>query len=518
MTADAAVEDYAALAGVFGVLVEILEERNAGLEERNAGLEERNAGLEERNAGLEQRNAELSAQLAGLLERVAKLERQVSRNSGNSGMPPSADDLPGRTAPAPKPERERGGKKKQGKQPGAPGAHLAWSESPDDRKPLFPSGECDCGRDLGDAVDLGVARSHQVVDTPVVTASVIQYDEHAVRCRCGRAHVAPPPDGAGEAGTVAYGLNLQAWVVFLLVMHHVPVERCAQVIEALTGARPSDGFVHSMIARAAAAVRGVNMLIRALIITASVISADETPIRVGPGPKASKKYLLVACTNLLTYFYLGDRSMKTFDCFVFPDLSGAVIVHDRYRNYDKIPGVAHQLCTQHLLRDLEDAAQAYPGAVWPAQAAEALRALIHASNIARDQGLASVPAGEIAADLKLFRHAVLVGLSQVPRVPGANTKQKPGRTLLECLRDREEDVLRFLTDTRIPPTSNQAERDLRPAKTQQKISGRLRSEARTRNRYAIRGYLDTARKHGADVMAAIRGVLTGNPWNPPLPA
>jgi transposase len=28
-------------------------------------------------------------------------------------------------------------------------------------------------------------------------------------------------------------------------------------------------------------------------------------------------------------------------------------------------------------------------------------------------------------------------------------------------------VLRFLTDLRIPPTSNQAERDLRPSKTQQ---------------------------------------------------
>lgn len=383
---------------------------------------------------------------------------------------------------------------------------------------MFPQGECACGRGLGEALDLGIARSHQVVDTPEVTATVTQYDEHAVQCRCGRTHVAEPPAGAGEAGTVTYGLNLRAWVVFLLVMHHVPVERCAQVIEALTGARPSDGFVHSMIARAAAAVRGVNMLIRALVITASVISADETPIRVGPGPKANKKYLLVACTNLLTYFYLGDRSMKSFDAFVFPDMSGAVIVHDRYRNYDKIPGVLHQLCTQHLLRDLEDAAQTYPDAIWPGQAAEALRKMIHASNVARDQGLPRVPDVETAADLVLFRRAVVVGLSEVSRVPGANSRQKPGRTLLECLRDREGDVLRFLADTRIPPTSNQAERDLRPAKTQQKISGRLRSEARTRNRYAVRGYLDTARKHGAGIMAAIRGALTGNPWTPPLPA
>ncbi len=85
-------------------------------------------------------------------------------------------------------------------------------------------------------------------------------------------------------------------------------------------------------------------------------------------------------------------------------------------------------------------------------------------------------------------------------------------------KNREDDVLRFLGDLRIPPTSNQAERDLRPSKTQQKISGRLRSGTATRNRYAIRGYLDTARKHGEDIITAIRGALAGNPWMPPLPA
>lgn len=315
--ADAAVDDLAAVAGIVDVMGGMLAEKNAVL-----------ADLAERNGQLSGQVEALSGQVEALLARVAKLERQVSRNSGNSGMPPSSDDIPGRTPSALKPKR--GGRKRQGKQPGAPGAHLAWSDDPDDRQPLFPFGECGCGRDLGDALDLGIVASHQIVDTPAVTASVIQYDGHAVRCRCGKTHVAAPPEGAGESGTVTYGLNLQALVVFLLVMHHVPVERCAQVIEALTGARPSDGFVHSMIARAAIAVRGVNMLIRALIITASVISADETPIRVGPGPKTKKKYLLVACTNLLTYFFLGGRSMETFDCFVFPDLSGSVIVHDRY--------------------------------------------------------------------------------------------------------------------------------------------------------------------------------------------
>ncbi len=409
-----------------------------------------------------------------------------------------------------------GRRRSRGKQPGAPGAHLAWREAPDDTVPVFPAGACPCGRDLAAAADLGVSGSRQVIEVPLATARVVQHDSHAVECGCGRVHEAPPPADAGEAGTVTWGLNARALAVFLMVVRHVPAERCAAILESLSGIRPSDGFVHALPARAAKAVRGVNMLIRALVITAPAICADETPIR-GPGPKTRKRYLLVACTNLLTCYFLGDRSLASFDGLAFPDLPGSVVAHDRYQNYDAFDAVSHQSCCAHIPRDLQDAAQEYPDALWPGQAADALRALIHAANTARGQELAAVPDEETAADLRLFRTAVLVGLQEARRVPGAKARQKPGRRILECRRHREADVLRFLPDSRVPPTSNQAERDLRPAKTQQKISGRLRSEAAARDRYAIRGYASTAAKHGADVLTAIRDALAGNPWMPPAP-
>ena len=102
--------------------------------------------------------------------------------------------------------------------------------------------------------------------------------------------------------------------------------------------------------------------------------------------------------------------------------------------------------------------------------------------------------------------------------PRHSTAQRPGRELLEFCRDREDDVLRFCGDTRIWPTNNISERDLRPTKTQQKISGRLTSEDLTQDRLDIRSYIDTARKHGINVMTAIRHAITGNPWRPPAPA
>jgi transposase len=464
------------------------------------------------------RDAVIAAQAAAVAELAAKverLERLVSRNSGNSSFPPSMDAQPGRKRPKPR-RRRADGSRSQGKQPGAPGSHLAWSASPDERVHCFPQGSCRCGAALAGGTGLGVAASHQQVEIPLVSARVIQHDRHAVRCACGQVSLAPAPPGAGMPGTVTYGPNLQAWCVYLMAAHAVPVHRCAELIASLTGAAPSAGFIHGMLARAAAAVAHVNALIRCLIIAGPAVCCDETPIRAGPGPAWRKRHLLVAATPLLTWYMLGDRTAASFSAFVLPDLAG-VVVHDRYNVYDnpRLGTLTHQLCCAHLLRDLEDAAQACPDASWPAQITTALQQLICAANRAREHGLAAVPAAVTGPLITAYRDAVEAGLAGLEQ--RGEARRPRCLRLLEDLHYREADVLRFVTDLRIPPTSNQAERDLRPAKTQEKISGRLRSETTTRHRYAIRGYLSTATKHRTDVLTALRDAITGNPWMPPIP-
>ncbi|GLW97327.1 transposase [Microtetraspora sp. NBRC 16547] len=381
----------------------------------------------------------------------------------------------------------------------------------------FPAGACGCGADLAEAVHLGVTAAHQQVEVPLMTAQTFQHNLHTVECRCGRVHTAPRPQGVSPA-PVSLGVNLQAWCVYLMVAHAIPVHRCVELIASLTGATPSAGFVHGMIARAARAVAQTNLRIRTLLTLAYVVCCDETPIRVGAGK--AKRYLLVACTDRYTWYMLGERTLASFKKFIVADLTG-VVVHDRDQNYDspELGERDHQLCVAHLLRDLEDCAETYPTAAWPAQIQTALRGLIHAANLAREQGKQNMDAGTQAMWITSFRHGVRIGLSEVRRIPGpAKTVTQPiGRVLLEVLRDREADVLRFARDLRVPPTNNQAERDVRPAKTQQKISGRLRSEVTTEHRYAIRGYLSTAAKHGADVMTAIRDALVGRAWMPPDP-
>src|SRR5262245_45381005 len=82
---------------------------------------------------------ELTRANAELTDRVTRLERLVSRNSRNSGMPPSKDDDPGRRPPAEVAEPAGDGPaRKRGKRKGAPGAQLSWSPDPDETLNHFP--------------------------------------------------------------------------------------------------------------------------------------------------------------------------------------------------------------------------------------------------------------------------------------------------------------------------------------------------------------------------------------------
>ena len=421
---------------------------------RDALIREQAAQLE---AQAEQITA-LEALVADLREQVAAAERARSRNSGNSSMPPSADDLPGRKPPRTgRRAAERAEKKKRGKQPGSPGTSMTW-EVPDRTEDHYPAGQCPCGRDLAGAEDLGVARSYQQEEVPAAPAERVQHDLHQVKCACGRAHAASRPAGVPDSA-LSIGPRLRALAVYLVVFQHVPVQRCRQLIADVAGAAVSEGFIHSCLARAASLSAEVVGLIRALITASAVAGFDETTLRSGQA--GEKKYVHGAFTEQYSAFWLGSRSLEAMqDAGILPDFAG-IVVSDRYQNYFHPrwePIAGNQACLAHILRDFEDCAESYPGSVWPVQAQRALRGLIRAWHTAREQGLEAIPASMRTPLEHEFRHAVLAGLANVPRVPGPknSTKQKPGRELLEFCRDRRSDVLLFTEDTGVWPTNDLA--------------------------------------------------------------
>lgn len=75
-------------------------------------------------------------------------------------------------------------------------------------------------------------------------------------------------------------------------------------------------------------------------------------------------------------------------------------------------------------------------------------------------------------------------------------------------------MLAFLDDLAIPFDNNQAERDLRLLKTQQKVSGGFRSDADADAFALLRSYLSTLHKQGVALLDALRTLIAGSPLYP----
>lgn len=438
------------------------------------------------------------AEMAAMQARTAELERRLGLNSSNSGKPPSSDGLkkPVRVSSL----REQSGKKTGG-QKGHPGETLCRTETPDAIIDHYPSACAGCGAPLTEATATGHA-ARQVVDLPEPQPLVVtEHRAHECRCAaCGAQTRAAFPDWV--TAPVQYGKRIGGFVLYLLHDQLLPEKRLAALMADLFGVPLATATIARISQDCAKRVLSFAIAVRDQVAAAPVKHMDETGFRIG----GKTQWLHIASTMLLTFYRVSAKRGS-----LLANVAG-IVVHDHWHPYYTLKGVLHALCNAHHLRELKALVE-IEKEDWARRMQRLLRRACHAVNLARAQDVPLRPElialierryDAIVADGLAF-HAAQPAL--IKARPRGRPPRRVGHNLLLRLSTRKSDVLRFLTDPRVPFTNNLAERDGRMMKLRQKISGGFRSEPGAEDFAVIRSLLSTARKQGWGLLQT----LTGDP-------
>jgi transposase len=291
-------------------------------------------------------------------------------------------------------------------------------------------------------------------------------------------------------------------VLYLLHYQLLPEKRLARLMADLFGVTLVAATIARISRDCATRYAGFVDTVRALIAAAAVKHLDETGFRIG----GKTQWLHIASTLWLTFYRVSPKRGS------LPANVTGIVVHDHWRPYYTMSSVLHVLCNAHHLRELKALVE-IEKEDWARRMQRLLRRACHASNLARERDVPLKP-DLIALFERCYDMILADGLAfhdtQPPLARAVGTGKRRGRpprrvghNLLLRLSTRKADVLRFLTDPRVPFSNNLAERDGRMIKLRQKISGGFRCMEGAMEFAVIRSLLSTARKQGWDILQTL---------------
>ena len=383
---------------------------------------------------------------------------------------------------------------------------------------------------LGELVDKGYAKKRIIDHTNGNEEYVSRWtlDIEVIAVVTEHRFLKNEPLPKGMENEVTYGDNIKALTVLLSNEGLIADERLGDFYRELThGAiNPADATLESFLKQFAKKLPEELKSIEDDLLHNKVMHVDDTPLDCTEKPeygKPGEDPVIKTAENTSFSVYLRAYSNEQSTIYtVNPqknqegvDRDGILprykwtVCHDhesKFYNY----GTAHGTCCEHLTRDLRGMYE-----LEKCQWANRMRSFMFEMNDHKNSDLKN---NKTACESKLLneyekRYDDL--LAEGREVHGALKEKELGedslRKMLNRLRDYKNCYLLFMRDYNVPFTNNLSERDLRPSKTKQKVSGCFRSWSGVKTYATIRSFISTAKKRGKNLFEAITYIFKNIP-------
>ena len=453
------------------------------------------AQLEAENAELRQQVVNLTKQVASLTEQVAKL----SKNSSNSSKPPSSDIV------KPPKSKPSGGSGKQGGQSGHRGVNRQpfRCEQIDHIEELYPN-TCPNGHDsILEPVDK--TKTQQVVELPEKPVEITEYHLHAGRCPvCGEVIWAQLPHGVIEGQL--FGPRLQTLIAYMKGSLHASYTGLESFCQDVLNIDVARSYLCNTVARVSDALSKPYEQLAEHVPAEPILNIDES----GWKDNGNKYWIWVFSTSLISFFHIAkSRSSRVLE-EILGKTYGGTITSDFYSSYVKYSNRLQQFCLAHLIRDIKFLTT-LPGKNDKRFGQHLLtdfQRLFHLWHLRE-----KIPKDRF--DRVMFRIKDRVLRLAEMQTRGERSKS---RTLAKRLVKHGDAIFRFLFDPGVEPTNNAAERSIRSAVIDRRITQGSRSLKGRQWNARIWTILDTCKKQGRSSWQFLQDALSAHYFQTPTPS
>jgi transposase len=372
----------------------------------------------------------------------------------------------------------------------------------------------ECGFTL-ESIEVEAYERRQIFDIPPVTLIVTEHKSQIKTCpHCGKLNKAAFPESIKYP--VQYGPNILASAVYCKNYQFIPYDRICEFFNDIMGIKICPATIIKAERECFQNLGEFENVIRDKLKASSVIHCDETGMKV----EGKRHWLHVVSNDKYTCYLAHNKrgSEAMDDMGILPEFKG-VAVHDGWKSYNNYE-CDHALCNAHLQRELTGIEENYKQQ-WAKEMNELLTDAKKYTDECKEQ-IQELDFEQIKALEDRFDAIVNKGIEENPPSQNPQRRGKRGvnpktraRNLLERFIEHKKKILRFLTDLKVPFENNQAERDIRMMKLQQKISGTFRTTRGAEAFCRIRAYISTIRKNSLPVLEGILAALKGTPLTIP---